>query len=285
MIELYKGSPGSGKSACVIIDMMHHILRGGIVASNFYLVSDWAIRLAKISSLIARYNDEYCLTLARKYWKRAFYVGDAETVKNLSQVMKPKKGKNGEIKKGSESLERFCGARMAAKREGLGKLYIDEAQLYFNSRSWAENMGFIEFFTQHRKLRWDVVLIAHSEIMLDKQIRMLFEYERAFRNLQKVKIMGIPCAPFPVFWSTQCYSGVGPGTGKRTTPFPDIQKLNMNYANLYDSMDVFGLNSMSGRIGRQPAEGLFPKRKDRKRKIIITHSFKAHAQEMEILKC
>lgn len=289
MIELYSGTPGSGKSAVALMEMMRHVSEGGIAASNFKLVPDWATRLAKVTSRRARRDPAYCLKLARKYWLRVFYVGDSDTVKSLSRLMKPKRLENGDYASGSKCLEKYCSPKYAKKREGMGKLFIDEAQLYFNSRTYSKNMGFIEFFTQHRKLRWDVIMIAHAESMIDSQIRELVEYNRSFRNLQKMKLFGIPVFNVigTAFWSTTVMAGQGPGRGQRTSNLADMDFLNLDYAKMYDSMDVFGLDSLSGRISRQPAEGLWPKRSAQKRRlrIILGGAGTQKINEQEVLPC
>lgn len=253
MIELFTGTPGSGKSASMMIEMVHHLLDGGIVAMNFKLTKNWAEDLAKETSWRARHDPEYCRELAKRLWRRAFYVGTAESCLQLSALMRKNEG---------QGLERFCSKKKAKLREGMGRLFIDEAQLYFNTRNWKENYGFIEFFTQHRKLRWDVTMVAHSEQMIDKQIRSLIEYETAYRNLKNVKILGL--RPFailpPVFWSVQSMAGVGPGGGSRTSPMADFTWLCKAYAGLYDSFEVFAFGGLSERIKRQPSGNLFPKR-------------------------
>ena len=126
-------------------------------------------------------------------------------------------------------------------KEGSGRLYLDEAQLLFNSRTWQKNKGFIEFFTQHRKLGWDVYLIAHSADMIDAQIRFLIEYEARLRNMHKVKVFGlIPVSPYPLFLSIVRYSGISAGAG--SIAWRRLYTLNKAYASLYDSMQVFAFD-------------------------------------------
>lgn len=70
-------------------------------------------------------------------------------------------------------------------REGAISLFIDECQLMFNARSWNEKgrSDWIKFFTQHRKLGYDIYLIAQFDYMIDKQLRSLVEYEIKHRKL------------------------------------------------------------------------------------------------------
>ena len=68
-------------------------------------------------------------------------------------------------------------------------LYVDEAQLLFNSRRWSDSsrMAYLEFLSQSRKYGYKVVLIAQSSMMIDNQFRMLIETET---NHRRVRAMG-----------------------------------------------------------------------------------------------
>lgn len=76
--------------------------------------------------------------------------------------------------------------------EGRLKLYIDESQVLFNSRNWNDGKrpAWIKFFTQHRKLGYDVYLVAQFDMMLDKQLRALVEYQLIHRKLNQVGWVG-----------------------------------------------------------------------------------------------
>lgn len=77
------------------------------------------------------------------------------------------------------------------KEDGL-LLVIDECQLLFNSRNWqdANRMQWLEFFSQHRKYGYKVVLIAQNDIMIDKQFRTLIEYEVNHRKAGNYGMFG-----------------------------------------------------------------------------------------------
>lgn len=77
-------------------------------------------------------------------------------------------------------------------REGALKLYIDECQLIFNARTWndKDRKEWIKFFTQHRKLGYDVYLIAQFDSMIDKQLRSLVEYEIKHRKFNNFGLIG-----------------------------------------------------------------------------------------------
>lgn len=70
-------------------------------------------------------------------------------------------------------------------KEGSILLVIDECQLLFNAREWQQKgrESWLSFFTQHRKLGYDIILIAQFDRMVDRQIRSLIEYEYIHRKM------------------------------------------------------------------------------------------------------
>lgn len=237
MIQIIQGTPGSGKSAVCTVDMLEFLQDGGIVACNYDLVPGWQFKLAQTLTKV-QWGMVDGNEIAASYWRRAFKIGTHDTIFELSKIIKerfPEKvDKRGRIK------------------EGTARLYIDEAQLLFNSRNYKENYGFIEFMTQHRKLGWDVYIIAHAEDMIDKQIRFLIEYEARLRNLNKVKPLGLfPICPYPVFLSIVRYAGISAGSGE--IAWRRVYRLRPEYASLYDSMEVFAFNESSRHVTQQGA--------------------------------
>jgi zona occludens toxin (predicted ATPase) len=71
-------------------------------------------------------------------------------------------------------------------------LYIDEAQLLFNSREWQskERHEWLTFFTQHRHFGYDIILVAQFDRMLDRQIRGLIEYDYVHRKINRAGRFG-----------------------------------------------------------------------------------------------
>lgn len=243
MIEIIQGTPGSGKSAVALLMGLLHLKYGGVFACNFDLVPDWADKFARQNwKVLAGIKDHY--KVAMEYWSRCFKVGNTATLYELSK-----------------QLPDLVTRKYKNKREGKGLLIIDEAQLYFNSRSWKDNMSFIEFFTQHRKLGWNVILVAHYIEMIDSQIRPLIEIESRFRNLKYVRIplIGLPLSPFNIFAVARFYSGLGMGKGMMHSR--DLFILDKLSANLYDSLQVFAFNQLSDKIehqGIEPEPGKYP---------------------------
>lgn len=77
-------------------------------------------------------------------------------------------------------------------KEGAIKLFIDECQIIFNARDWnaKDRKQWVKFFTQHRKLGYDIYLVAQYDQMIDKQIRSLIEYEVKHRKVNNVGWFG-----------------------------------------------------------------------------------------------
>lgn len=228
MIEVQQGTPGSGKSAAAVARAILHLRKGGVVAANFSLVDGWADEVAK-RSFLSRFSPSYRYNLASSLYRRFYRVDSISAIRSIN----PR----------AESVGSY--ADKGKYSEGNGLLLLDEAQLVFNSRKWDKNMDWIEFFTQHRKLGWNVILISHTIEMIDSQIRPLAEYESRFRNMQKLKfpVLGVPLSPFPLFLVIRRYAGLGAGAS--VIADRDLYPLPLWAARLYDSLEVFSQDSWS----------------------------------------
>ena len=136
MITLYSGTPGAGKSLHLASRLYHWMqFRNAPIIGNFSCDFS-SIKKPKGHFLNIDNSD---LTPERLLWFS----------KNYSEYV-GRKVKEGEI-----------------------LLVIDEAQLLFNSREWVktDRAEWCAFFTQHRKLGYEVVLVAQFDRMLDRQIR------------------------------------------------------------------------------------------------------------------
>lgn len=239
MIEIIQGTPGSGKSAVALVMGVEHLAAGGALAANFELVPDWSWRLAGMNWPV-RMGVRDRLSRAEELRRRCFRIGTAETIFQLSDRLKD------------------CGltGKPATAREGKGLLILDEAQLIFNTRDFGKNKAWIEFFTQHRKLGWNVLLIAHHIQMIDKQIRPLVEIETRFRNLKNIRIpfLPIPLSPVNAFFAVRFYAGHGPGSGMVHNR--GLYFLDLRVARLYDTLRVFAFDDLEEEVSPQglPAE-------------------------------
>jgi hypothetical protein len=226
MINLFFGPPGNGKSAVAFMLGIDHLKAGGVLAANFKLVPDWAMQLAKMR-LVCKLGLADPLKQAESYYKRCYYAGSPSSLYEISK-----------------QLDELVLPKYKKKREGKGLLILDEAQLYLNSRRWEDNFPWIEFFTQHRKLGWNVYLIAHSSDMIDKQIRPLLEYETKLRNLKRVKLPFIPLHfPIDLFAVVTKYAGL-PEHNKSSVHSKRLIPLFLPVVRLYDTMEVFAFDSL-----------------------------------------
>lgn len=119
-------------------------------------------------------------------------------------------------------------------KEGQTLLVIDECQRIFNSRDFArsDRMSWIDFFSQHRKLGYNVILIAQNDRMIDRQIRALIEYEVKHRKVNNFGFMRfIPF--FSLFAAVSYWYGV---KEKLDVEFFMYKK---KYSKLYDSYFLF----------------------------------------------
>lgn len=161
MIWLYTGTPGSGKSVHVAKDIYWKLLKPDWVFANFEINFDYFYKKGKnrqcgifIERPNYKLNPKWFVEFSKLYFK---------------------KDKRGRI------------------IEAQALLVIDECQLMFNSRDWQstkDRMDWISFFTQHRKLGYNVILITQHDRLIDRQIRALVEYEVLHRKLNNFKFIG-----------------------------------------------------------------------------------------------
>lgn len=155
MITLYSGTPGAGKS-------LH-------LASRLY---HWMQH--KSAPIIG--NFECNFSSIKKPKGQFLYIDNSQLVPDR-------------LINFSHNYESYVGRRL---KEGEILLVIDEAQLLFNSREWVktDRAEWCAFFTQHRKLGYEVVLVAQFDRMLDRQIRSLIEYEWIHRKVSNFGVAG-----------------------------------------------------------------------------------------------
>lgn len=150
MIRLYSGTPGSGKSLHNAQDIIMRSRFGEPVIANF------PCDLSNYKK--AKYT----------------YVSNEQLTPDFLV---------------NYSLSFFHGKPV---KEGSILLVLDECQLLFNAREW-QKVGrdkWLSFFTQHRKLGYDITLIAQFDRMIDRQIRSLIEYEYIHRKVSNFGFLG-----------------------------------------------------------------------------------------------
>lgn len=245
LITIIQGALGSGKSAVGLVRGLRHLQFGGLFVCNYNLVDGWHYKLADMD-LRVRLGFRDRDKLAHSYHDRCFKAGKASGLYELA-----------------EKIPELVTGYMKTQREGHALLVIDEAQLYFNSRDWQKNKDFIQFFSQSRKLKYDIVLIAHDIEMIDKQIRAFLAYEERFRNMKDLKMPLLPFR-FPVngFLEVQYYAGRGAGKGARHSW--KVNFFDKKMYQLYDTFELFAFDELQEGYVKQGRKHWKPQKKRKK---------------------
>ena len=224
MVEMYTGTPGSGKSLHVAERIYRRIMRGKNVLANFEInMGVFPKRKKPLGEFV--YIDNMDLNPDMLY----SYA--------LSHLKRTKTG----------------------IQEGQLLLVIDESQLLFNTRDWnmKNRMKWCTFFSQHRKYGYDIILVAQFDRMIDRQIRVMAEYEVKHRKVANFAWLG-----FILSWATRILSfgrncglflavrywyGIHARLGK------EFFQGKSRYMQLYNSYRVFaGVEDGGAQAGSQP---------------------------------
>jgi len=118
-------------------------------------------------------------------------------------------------------------------KEGQTLVIIDECQILFNPREFQkkDRIDWINFFTQHRHLGYNFILISQFDRLVDRQIRSLFEYEVKHRKINNYKLMVL--LPFTIFAAVTVWYGI---KEKMSSSFIIYNK---KLARMYDSYTMF----------------------------------------------
>lgn len=162
MIYFYSGTPGSGKSLHVAMDIYTKLrFKKGNVIATFPVNLDVVSQNGKKAIGNFTYIDimdisvEFLVNYAREHHKE--------------------------------------------QKEGQTLVVMDECQIRFNPREFnrSDRLKWITFFTQHRKLGFNFILISQFDRLVDRQIRCLFEYDIKHRKINNFGMgMFIPVSTF-----------------------------------------------------------------------------------------
>jgi zona occludens toxin len=168
MIYLYSGTPGSGKSLHAIKDIKFKLTHSGNVICNFPFASE---KLGEKLNGKYIYKDNNELTV--------------------------------------EFLKEFAYKNHVKGKEGQTLIVIDECQSLFNPRDFArgDRRVFNDFFSLHRHMGFNVILITQNDRLIDRQIRCLIEYQVKHRKINNFKIIG-KLLPVKVFACISYWYGV-----------------------------------------------------------------------------
>lgn len=174
MIYFVNGRPGGGKSLFMAEKIYHSLKRGINVIANFEINMDYFSKCRhpeKLGAFIETSNAELTtqayLNLSPKEKKFSYIEGLRGFALNFHDL----------TDKGEEVQ---------------GIIVLDECGGLFNSRTFnaRDRLEWMDFFSKHRKYRYDIYLIAQSDSQIDKQIREMFHKEIECRCVTKMKLFG-----------------------------------------------------------------------------------------------
>lgn len=196
-ITLYSGTPGSGKS----LNANRRIVRA--LKNGINVIANYPVDIYKIQKKYPR----------KKLGKFIYWEDGEITVDKIVYFAKENHNK---------------------KEEGQTLIVLDEAINLFNPRDFrsSNRKDFIKFFTQHRKLGFEILLITQNDRFLDKQIRALIEYEVRHRKVNNFGNVGA-LIPFKLFIAIELWY---PIKQKTYSKFFRYKKF---YGELYDTYAIF----------------------------------------------
>lgn len=209
MIELYSGTPGSGKSYHVT-----HDIWDGLRYKKKHFICNFEINVDKVT---------------KKNGNLYHYISTYD--------MSPKKFKEFSI----EKLER--------NKESQCTLVIDECGRIFNPRDWNANdrRDWLDFFAEHRKWGYDIILVTQSDRQIDRQIRSMIEYEIVHRKMNNYGLAGLLVGMFcmgSMFCCVRRWKGINEKVGST------FLRYNKRIASMYDTFKIFDKVSSSGDGGK-----------------------------------
>ena len=122
-------------------------------------------------------------------------------------------------------------------KEGQTLVVVDECQRKWNTRDFGDTdrRSWLNFLPEHRKYRFNFLMIAPYDRMIDRQIRALFEYEVVHRKANNYKIIGLifTIIGLPVFIAINYWYGMKAKCD--STWFIYSKK----YGNMYNTFTIF----------------------------------------------
>jgi len=206
-VNLYSGTPGSGKSLRAAYKLIEWLFMGRGAIANFPIDESYFYK-KKHGKLVPK---------KMKIGKFTYMDNESLTVDYLMQ---------------------YARDNHVPFKERQTLLIIDECASMFNSRDVkrSDRAKWIQFFQQHRKLGYEIILISQSDRLIDRQIRAFIEMEYKHRAMKNYKtfgwILSLLCGG--LFQCSEFWYGVN----IKTNGFMFL--LNRKKAKIYDSFKIFG---------------------------------------------
>lgn len=204
MITLYSGTPGSGKS----LHLAKTILQS-LTEKNQNIIANFPINEDVVNEKRKKRKNRKNKNLT------TFTYEDEITI---------------------EFLIDYAKENHVPGKEAQTIIIFDECQNQFNPRDYnrKDRKSWIKFFTQHRKLGYDVILTTQFDRLIDRQIRSLIEYEVRHRKVNNFK-MG-KYLPFSAFVCVNYWYVI---KEKQEATFFTYKK---ELGDLYDSYRMFDID-------------------------------------------
>jgi zona occludens toxin (predicted ATPase) len=200
-IDLYSGTPGSGKSLHLARKVSDELaLRKKNVIANFPINMDLVTKKGrrKTGEFIYLTNDQLTVDYLREYARQNHKVG----------------------------------------KEGQTLVVIDEAGIMFNSRDYGafDRKSWINFFMTHRHFGYNIILVSQIDRLIDRQIRGFIEYEVKHRKANNFRFIGLLLTIFriPLFVAVTYWYGM------RERCSAEFFRYRKKDSKLYDTMMLFG---------------------------------------------
>jgi hypothetical protein len=180
VITVVTGPPGNGKSLYGVRAIAHALERGKPVATNIALRSDLGPFVARRGNVVRRLVPGRTDRVAELRERHVFSSDDPNELLRV---------------------------RLRGAGESRGLMVLDEAPDWLNSREFSDRdrKGLTRWFRKHRHYGWDVLLIAQDLEMIDKQVRVNYEYHVHMRNLRRAKVAGVTIFPVNLFLGTHTW--------------------------------------------------------------------------------
>lgn len=173
MIELYSGTPGSGKSFHATREIYYSLRAGKNVIGNYPI----NINRVKLN-FFGYWLDKLSMLIRKKPYKSRRKIGQ--------YIYKSNNDINVDF------IMDYAKENHTFKKEGETLIVLDECGIIFNPRTFnrLDRIDWIEFLSLHRHYGFNVLLISQSDRMIDRQFRAFLEYEHRHRKLNNYKLFG-----------------------------------------------------------------------------------------------
>ncbi len=248
-INFVTGTLGAGKSYFAMRYVMQYLVLGKPVMCNFDLVGDWAATI----QLLRRPGYER-LVRSEKLGRFAFRPDSSVRLREARERQEIRG-----LAFRYDMQDDLYDYRLPGVGEDRGLIVLDEGALRMNSREWSDrakrekeqygtSLRSIQWYVNMRKMGWSLLVLAHSEDMLDNQVRHMGGAIIRCRNLSKLRlpIVKIPLFRKPRFVAIHKW----PETKPVHIYAREVYGLNKQIADHYVSMEEFDANP--DKVGLRP---------------------------------